>query len=352
MTRAAALSAISLLLGVAACSDVTQPAPLTQTPLQAPGSTADQPGVWEGSGAPAGYRRVDLGGLHGVAMNNGGEVVGSLDGEPVIWRRGKIVPMAGLPGDFRTEVHDINARGQVVGSFVDDGGLRRAFLWQNGEVLDLGTLEGDAEAVAYGINDGGEVAGVSMGTGHNGFVWRRGEIRPLPDTEVGNSYLVRAINNRGDVVGASGDVPGFWGSAFRDPQPRALFTGGESSKAVDVNDARHVVGLSYFDGPSRNLMAWVWEDGTTTVLEILGAEPQPNQDIPLSDVAALNQSGTVVGLAADPDFRLLPVMWSPPDFEVTVLGEGGRPWDINDRGVIGIDGPDGSYLLMRGGGRR
>jgi probable HAF family extracellular repeat protein len=52
--------------------------------------------------------------------------------------------------------HDINNRGQVVGS-----SKGHAFLWENGEMVDLGTLPGGGFSRASAINERGQVVGFS-----------------------------------------------------------------------------------------------------------------------------------------------------------------------------------------------
>src|SRR5690606_23053036 len=93
--------------------------------------------------------RGDVAGLSATAA---GEV------HAVLWQDGEVMDL-GTFGGPRSEAHDVNELGQVVGvAEVGRGAGWRAFLWQDGELYDLGTTGGDF-SIAYSINNHGEVVG-------------------------------------------------------------------------------------------------------------------------------------------------------------------------------------------------
>src|SRR5882762_9237207 len=94
----------------------------------------------------------------------------------------------------------INARGQVVGISLREGGTTEGgFIWQDGVMMDLGSL-GGTTTVAYAINNRGQVVGGSNRAADasvGAFVWRKGVMTDLGGA---NSFAL-GINERGQVVG-------------------------------------------------------------------------------------------------------------------------------------------------------
>jgi probable HAF family extracellular repeat protein len=128
-----------------------------------------------------------------------GDVIGvSEQHGGVVWRDGRAIPLGFTP-------HDINDRGQVVGSW-NLWTIPRAAVWQDGRAVDLGTLGGWSTR-PYVMNESGQVIGYSQtasGELHV-FLWDEGEMvdltpdanEPLPDP------WPIAMNDRGQVVGYS-----------------------------------------------------------------------------------------------------------------------------------------------------
>src|SRR5262245_28522464 len=129
---------------------------------------------------------TDLGTLGGPsspanASNNHGVIVGSsaLDSTTpsvaFLWQDGVMTDL-GLGN--QSSAAAINDAGQVVGTV--NG---RAFLWQDGVVTDLGTLGGPGGASAADINNAGQVVGTAsstepgvfgLGFADHAFVWQDG----------------------------------------------------------------------------------------------------------------------------------------------------------------------------------
>ena len=106
----------------------------------------------------------------------------------------------------------INKHGDIVGSFVTEGGVEHAFLYniEFDEFVDLGalTLASDGDSVASDINDSGQVVGWSISsTGQQrGFLYSResGMIDVndlLPQNSGWSVERVTAINKYGELVG-------------------------------------------------------------------------------------------------------------------------------------------------------
>jgi probable HAF family extracellular repeat protein len=101
--------------------------------------------------------------------------------------------------------HDLNERGQVVGSAQMRMGRLRAFLWENGTMTDL-TPEGGM-ATPRAINDSAQVVGyASTGSGlSRPVLWEGGRMVYLDELLPPDAGLrlidARDINNRGWILG-------------------------------------------------------------------------------------------------------------------------------------------------------
>jgi probable HAF family extracellular repeat protein len=129
---------------------------------------------------------IDLGlttGSNGNGQANGinlvGEVVGFVNnaqGNPTAtmwtlvnnsqWKKTvfSINSLTGFPAGTQSSLaNSINTVHEVVGSYINANGKRRAFHWtSSGGVIDLGTLNGDDQAIAQFINDDSVVVGISI----------------------------------------------------------------------------------------------------------------------------------------------------------------------------------------------
>jgi hypothetical protein len=116
-------------------------------------------------------------GLTPMSVNNKGEVAGSVDGRPAMWRDGTITainPPAGTSGPFSTA--GISDHGEVLLLGGDTGG-GGGYVWRKGRYK---TLTGGA---AVHMNTAGQVFGfVYSGGGRygglDGVIWQRGELTP------------------------------------------------------------------------------------------------------------------------------------------------------------------------------
>ena len=118
-----------------------------------------------------------------------------------------------VPGALATEAYKINARGQILGSYVGPEGRSHLFLLSEGEFTTIdvaGALETGVDGTNAGLNSRGDIAGdyceaepcgtFLSGTVH-GFLLRD-ELTTIdvPDAVATSAY---GINARGDIVGAA-----------------------------------------------------------------------------------------------------------------------------------------------------
>ena len=142
---------------------------------------------------------TDLGPGAPVAINDRGEIVGSLGEDVIVWRNGTrsdIGPGEGLAA--------LNERGQVIGMHRVGPNELYAFLWSNGTMTDLGSL-GGKWSIPTGISDRGQVVGYSAdkrGVPH-GFVWQNGTMTRLPSPPGYRAARTRAlgINDHNQIIG-------------------------------------------------------------------------------------------------------------------------------------------------------
>jgi probable HAF family extracellular repeat protein len=197
---------------VAGASTVSAPDPST-------GDVGVHPFRWQNG------RMIDLGTLGGrvaisQAFNDRGEVAGwsDLAGDqarhPFLWSRGKLLDLGTLGGTFG-EATAVNNAGEVAGRAQRADGAVHAFFWKNGVKTDLGTVPGDTCSEVHDMNASGQAVGTSGDcagdSSINGFLWQRGT--GLIDLNVfvppGSNLTMmdgETINDRGAIAG-TGRLP-------------------------------------------------------------------------------------------------------------------------------------------------
>ncbi|MDD5462558.1 MAG: hypothetical protein PHG00_13145 [Methylococcales bacterium] len=148
------------------------------------------------------------------------EIQGAL--HAVLWKGNSAKDLGALPGQFESEAHAINNKGDIVGFSVDHLTERRhAVLWTSygdGPVQDLGTLPGGASSWALGANNRGQVIGTSQvkdGSFH-AFLWTPGsgmqDLNDVVSTSLPPGIMLTqalSINSSGQIlaIGRKDDLP-------------------------------------------------------------------------------------------------------------------------------------------------
>jgi probable HAF family extracellular repeat protein len=255
-------------------------------------------------------------GFDPVAINESGQVAGTLNGRAVLWTPNEGMLDLGTLGGVSSRAYAINARGHVAGSSTTATGATHAFLWTPGTGMeDLGTLPGGALSIARGINDFTEVVGQStrprldplgiLPPLTRAFRWRLGlGMDDLGALDGLNSSIAYDINNAGQVVGRAYSVdreiapptdPEFFSRAFlwapgQGMQDIGALSGG-SSVAHAINAGGTIVGRSWVSRPTSFVYhAFRWT--AATGMQDLDAFALSND----SSVAyGINDAGQIVG---------------------------------------------------------
>jgi len=257
--------------------------------------------------------------------------------------------MVELPGGTQGVAHDINDQGQIVGQ---DNGLgvipcaasttescAHAVLWtvnEEGQVIDtkdLGAVGGDESfSLASGINNLGQVVGWTFfGVNSNftrPFVWTADSGMELLDLPMGGfNGDAQAINDDGQVVGVDGNLDCgsavVWNVALdgtvSDPQDIGTL-GGEFACPSAINRPGNFVGRVFQDAQTSD--GFLWAAGNVVTI--------PDA----SEVNDSNDEDELVGRTKSDE----PFLWRA-ETGVQLLADGGRAWDINNRGqVVGTSG--------------
>lgn len=242
----------------------------------------------------------------------------------------------GAPAGYQTsQATALNDKGQVVGSStsVADGiSTTHAFLWENGVMRDLGSLAtqaGDMGTIARAINNSGDIVGdvwpqttlpapsasgyvtssilfqnvgwrwhhgamriiggpalalnnrgtALLGGFRHSQIWQGGRVRDVPSVPGFRFVTAAALNSFGDIAGCcadgSGDNHGFvrlHGKIYL----LGVTAGQNTSRAVAINDAGQVIGISSneftrregttTESGTRSRHGFFWQNGRMTDL--------------------------------------------------------------------------------------
>ena len=185
-----------------------------------------------------------------MAINNLGHVVGSSEGQAVLWINGAVIPLD-TNGGTRSSAEGINDHGHIVGSITrpEAGAHSQAVVWENGVMRNLprpalpDCPDGSCvfSSAAMAINAHGVVAGFAndLDEKNHAVRWENGRGTSLGvlDGARDSAALRGSINDRGEIFGVSDSFATLW----IDGQPQAL-PGGNFAMAISNN--QHIVGAS------------------------------------------------------------------------------------------------------------
>jgi uncharacterized membrane protein len=154
-------------------------------------------------------------------------------------------------GAHDTRANGINARGDIVGRYVDGSGAH-GFLLSRGDFTTI-DLPGcsppadDPDGPVRGINDRGEIVGSCTDSrGTHGFLLTPPDIVTLIDVPGSSATKARGINNDGDIVGQFTDMSGdFHGFALSRGEFATIDCGlfsANQTVAQGINDHGDIVG--------------------------------------------------------------------------------------------------------------
>jgi len=219
----------------------------------------------------------------------GGRVEGAHRG--LLFRRGGVQAVDGLPGSDHTVVFGINDLGVVVGGSNSATSARAFLRTHTGAVRELAPLAGDAASTAFGVNHHNEAAGISSGRiGERAVVWTAaGAVSVLPGVS-GAGSRARALNDRGDVVGVADSGAGpravVWPRGGPALQIGAL-PGRATSEAIAVNAGGDIVGYSADAAGARRATLWTSGGAVVDLGALAGGD--------MSQALAINNAGHIVG---------------------------------------------------------
>jgi probable HAF family extracellular repeat protein len=306
---------------------------------QVAGESGREPVLWE-EGRPRPLWIGPDSGLRAEHINDRGEIV--LEGLVVnllsyaFFAVDGQVSVINPAGDYDVDVLDLNEGGQVLlrrtPTFQDAiNDVSVVELWQDGAATDL-RLPAPPQGLDLSLaalSDGGHVvfgygqtaafgdAPIWRGTG-GVLIWQAGTVTRLTSAEA----RAVAVNRSGQVVAVTGNPMPFVGDL-----DGALYSGGRTVRLgfipADINDRGQVVGQRTVDGRQH---AVLWEDGRLTDLGTLGGDS--------SRAIAVNERGQVLGVSRSADGTDHAFLWTSGRMvDLGRVGSSlGQAYDLNDEG--------------------
>jgi probable HAF family extracellular repeat protein len=115
-----------------------------------------------------------------------------------------------VPNGSQTFARGINARGDIIGSYVDPEGVGHDFILHNRVYTNI-DYPGNAAANARAFNAQGDIVGVlNDADGAHGFLFRDGQLTKI-DYPGASSTVAFGINNSGDITGRYSTAGGTFG---------------------------------------------------------------------------------------------------------------------------------------------
>jgi probable HAF family extracellular repeat protein len=285
-----------------------------------------------------------------------------------IYRKGRYIPLDGLPGTPTGHV-GLNNRGRIVGGHaVDESTLLRGFVrGERGDYESFDAAPGapDRLTTPFDINDRGTTVGAyAVGSvaapesaAYHGFLRRPDGGVETVDVPRAQATLASGIDDRGTVVGTYADADGERHGFMRDARRRVttIDPPGPAANgwAFDINDLGRIVG--FYTDANGTYHGYLYHGGQFTQLDppqAAGNRGGFGATAPLG----INNRGQVVGQYVDADGLLHGYLWEPErGFRTIDPPRGARnscadipnvgrvcgtvAADINDRGEIVLPSP-------------
>ena len=284
-----------------------------------------------------------------VAVNEAGQVVVLGGPEPgaYLWTAGRLTPLA-HEGAPITPV-DLNDRGQVVGTVLNDAGLPSVVLWEGGRSRLL-PVPGEG-AQPLDLNNRGQVTALGVASppapapGVRAYLYDGRDVVDL-GVELFAVQPSLVLNEAGQVAGTKVAHGGpVYGTPSGFLWTRGLLVdvgtlGGEATQVTDLNERGQVVGRSTLASGSQH--GFLWQNGTITDLGTSSGD--------FSEAVAVNDSGVVVGQATTSDGAKVAIVWSQgAKTELPVVGASSQAVAVNNRGQVVVSsfaaaGPGTRYV--------
>ncbi len=181
-----------------------------------------------------------------------------------------------FPGSVATLAVDINNLGQIVGRYIDSGGVNHGYLLNNGAFSSI-TFPGAAFTRAIGINLNGDIVGSYYTPNElksvfeHGFLLRGGVFTAI---NFPNAVVTVAIG-----INASGDIAGYYVDNTTDTRHGFMlhagvfssidYPGTSYTEAWKINDSGQIAGR--YVGADGNYHVYLLSNGTFTSFDYPGA---------------------------------------------------------------------------------
>lgn len=200
-----------------------------------------------------------------------------------------------VPGSVETQANGINARGDIVGSYIDADGISHGFLSRKGVFTTIDVPGATETLAARGINARGDIVGnFNSGFARHGYLLSDGQFTQI-DYPGASHTVVERINNAGDITGLWFDaLENTSGFIRKDGKFHNVSIPGGISENVRAaqDNGRVLVGsvVMNFDNGFRGFISR--KTGEFELIEY------PGLSVPCTGVRSINQRGDMVGAVA------------------------------------------------------
>jgi probable HAF family extracellular repeat protein len=197
-----------------------------------------------------------------------------------------------VPGANATRTLGLNDHGQIVGDFVDAGGVRHGYILSNGTFRTFDP-PGSIQTRGLAISNRGDIGGRyqdSAGVNH-GYVLSHGSFTTF-DFPGATATFLQGMNDHGQIVGEYVDSASLGhGFLLENGNFTTIdFSGAVATVATGINDSGHIVG--YYDDSTGPEHGFLLENGNFTTVDVPGA-------FSLTDLIGTSNNGLIVGFYDD-----------------------------------------------------